>query len=400
MPEPLDWIPGELDELRSRSVVRRRRQLVPLGGGECEISGRRFKNFSSNDYLDIAHDARVVDAAARALREFGAGSGSSALVTGRTVWHSRLEEELAAFEAQPAAVLFPTGYAANIGTVTALVGKEDIIFSDALNHASLIDGCRLSGATVQVYEHANTDHLESLLQSATGYRRRYIITDSLFSMDGVAAPLVRLCDLSDRYDAALIVDEAHATGVFGRHGRGLVEEMGVDSRIAVRIGTLSKAAGSMGGFVAGPYHLVEWLWNRARTQMFSTALPPASCAAACAAIEIIRCEPGRRAHLAALSNRLRVRLAADGMSVNAEGIGPVVPVILGTPDATMSVVAQLEKRGFLVAGIRPPTVPEGTSRLRISVTAAHTMDDIEQLTQALCEVTRPAPLRAGTRLPT
>ncbi|MGE3317563.1 MAG: 8-amino-7-oxononanoate synthase [Planctomycetaceae bacterium] len=383
MPDRFDWISRELQRLDALGVVRKRRRVTSQAGGSCEIDGRCYRNFSSNDYLDLAHDPRVVEAAARALAEFGAGAGSSALVTGRTDWHARLEEMIADFEGQPAAVIFPTGYAANIGTVAALAGKEDAIFSDALNHASLIDGCRLSGAKVHVYDQTRLRELEESLRSATDYRRRFLITDTLFSMDGIAAPLAELCDLAEKYGAEVIADEAHATGVFGQRGRGLSEELGLEARIAVRVGTLSKAVGSLGGFVAGATPLVDWLWNRARTQMFSTALPPATCAAACAAIEIIQKEPERRAHLAQLSARLRSNLAAEGLAGNANGVGPVIPVILGTPDATMSVASGLQEQGMLVAAIRPPTVPEGTSRLRISVTAAHTLDDIDELTNAL-----------------
>ncbi len=379
------WIERELELLDERGIVRRKRRVIGAGGGECVIDGRRLKNFAANDYLDLAHDPRVIAAAQAALADAGAGAGSSALVTGRTDWHARLEERLAAFEGEPAVALFPTGYAANLGTVSALADKEDAIFSDRLNHASLIDGCRLSGATIYIYGHDRLEQLEDQLRAAGSFRRRFIVTDSLFSMDGVAAPLRELCDLADRFDASLIIDEAHATGVFGAHGRGLAEELGVEDRVAVRVGTLSKAVGSLGGFVAGPQPLIDWLWNRARTQMFSTALPPASCAAACAAIDIIEQEPERRAHLRNMADRLRKRLVERGLPVCPGGIGPVIPLILGSPDAAVEISMKLEQQGLLVPAIRPPSVPEGTSRLRISLSAAHREEEINRLADALVE---------------
>jgi len=385
MADRFDWISRELGRLEDEGVVRRRR-VVATGGGECEIGGRRLKCFAGNDYLDLAHDPRVIEAAKRAVAAAGTGSGASALVTGRSEWHARLEEDLAAFEGEESAVLFPTGYAANLGTITALAGRDDALYSDRLNHASLIDGCRLSGAAIHIYDHDRLDLLEEELSEGARFRRRFIVTDSLFSMDGVAAPLRELCELAERHGAELIIDEAHATGVFGPLGRGLAEELGLSARVAVRVGTLSKGVGSLGGFVAGPRVLTDWLWNRARSQMFSTALPPASCAAASAAIGIIRQEPERRARLRELAERLRTQLVERGLPVRPGGVGPVVPILLGQPDAALAAAARLEEEGFLVAAIRPPTVAPGTSRLRITLCSAHTFDDVDQLAAALGEI--------------
>ncbi|MGH7129086.1 MAG: aminotransferase class I/II-fold pyridoxal phosphate-dependent enzyme, partial [Planctomycetaceae bacterium] len=330
----------------------------------------------------LAHDARIIAAARTALEHCGSGATASALVAGRTIWHERLERRLAEFERQEAAILFPTGYAANAGTVSALIGPEDVIFCDRLNHAGLIDGCRLSGAKLRIYRHDRLERLERELQKPNAARRRWIITDAVFSMDAELAPLRELCDLAERFGAEVLVDEAHGTGVFGRGGRGVAEELGVEDRIAVRVGTLSKAAASLGGFVAGPQPLIDTLWNSARPQMFSTALPPSACAAAVAALDIIEQEPERRARLRSLSAHLRRRLRNEDYDVPGADDAPIVPVVLGEPDAAVAAAGRLEQAGLLVAAIRPPTVPHGTSRLRITVSASHSQRDVEDLARA------------------
>jgi 8-amino-7-oxononanoate synthase len=379
----LDWIADELDPLAARGLLRRRRTVSRLPDGWCEVDCRRLRDFASNDYLGLAHDPRVIAAARGALEQCGAGAGGSPLVAGRSVWHERLERRLAAFEGCEAAILFPTGYAANLGAVAALAGRGDVVFSDRLNHASLIDACRLSRAAIEIYDPARLGELEAALDRARSARRRLIVSDSLFSMDGAPAPLVELAALAERHDAALVIDEAHATGVFGARGRGVAEHLGVEDRVAVRVGTLSKAVGSSGGFVAGARTLVDWLWNRARTQVFSTAAAPASCAAACAALDIIEHEPQRRERLAQRSRELRRGVEALGLASVPGGVGPIVPVILRDPEAAMTAARRLEEAGFLVGAIRPPSVPPGTSRLRISVMAVHEAEDVARLLDAL-----------------
>ncbi len=359
MAEAFSWLAAELEELQAAGLLRQRRRVVSLPDGWCEIDSRRLRNFASNDYLNLAHDARLVEAARTAMTETGIGATASALVTGRTLYHEQLEQKLAAFEQQESAVLFPTGYAANVGTIAALADEGDVIFCDRLNHASLIDGCRLSGAKFLVYRHQQLDKLNAALKRTKGYRHRWIITDSLFSMDGDAAPLEELAGIAEKHDAKLIVDEAHATGLFGERGRGIAEWQGVEDRVAVRVGTLSKALGTMGGFVAGPKVLTDWLWNKARPQMFSTALPPAVCAAASQAVELIASEPWRRQHVLALAQWLRDELARLGLNTPPGGVGPIVPVILGDANETLRVAQEVEAAGFLVAAIRPPTVPPG-----------------------------------------
>jgi 8-amino-7-oxononanoate synthase len=382
----LGWIDGELEKLDRAHLRRHRRNVTPLPGARCAVDGRELVNFASNDYLNLAADPRVVAAAQHALAESGAGSRASALVCGRTRWHAALEERLARFERQAAAVLFPTGFAANLGTICALVGRNDFVFGDQLNHASLIDGCRVSGATTETYDHHDLGALRAALRNAPVSGRRLIVTDSVFSMDGDFAPLPELCDLAERFNAMLLVDEAHATGVFGAQGRGVVELQGLEDRIAVRVGTLSKAVGTLGGFVAGSQSLVDWLWNRARPQVFSTALPPAVCAAAAQAIEIIAAEPERRHRLLQLAAGLRSRLVAAGINTPAGAVGPIVPVLLQTPEQSMQVARQLEQAGILVGAIRPPSVPPGTSRLRITLCSGHSSSDVDRLAETLIKI--------------
>jgi 8-amino-7-oxononanoate synthase len=313
-----------------------------------------------------------------------------------------LEQALARFEGQEAAILFPTGYAANVGTIAALVDESDIVFCDRLNHASLIDGCRLSGAKLRIFRHTtsnghdqSTENIEAgglqtlarELAKSSGHRRRLIVTDGAFSMDGDVAPLRELCDLAERFDADVLVDEAHGTGVFGEHGRGVCESLRVEDRVAVRVGTLSKAIGTLGGFVAGPQTLIDWLWNKARLQIFSTALPPAICAAATTAIEIIEREPNLRAQLWRNCEFVRRQLAEHDIDVLANSTGPIIPIVIGDLDATLAAQRKLESRGCLVAAIRPPTVPHGTSRLRISLSAAHDDAALNCLIDALKVIT-------------
>ena len=386
MPTSFPWMSEELAALESAGLRRGRREVRPLPGGACEIDGQRLWNFAGNDYLGLAGDPRVVAAAQAALADSGVGARASALVAGRTEWHVRLEKALARFEGQEAAILFPTGYAANVGTIAALVDEHDVVFCDRLNHASLIDGSRLSGAKLRVFRHSELETLERELQKASEFRRRLIVTDGVFSMDGDVAPLRELCDLAERFEADVLVDEAHGTGVFGEQGRGLCEHFGVEDRVAVRVGTLSKAIGTLGGFVAGSQLLVDWLWNKARPQVFSTALPPAICAAATAAIEIIQSEPERRKKLWHNCEFVRLELASRGIGVEANSTGPIIPIELGDPEAVVAAQRQLEERGCLVAAIRPPTVPQGTSRLRISLSAAHDELALKTLVAALLEV--------------
>jgi len=380
--DPLSWIDNALNELAAQDLLRRRRLHSGPQQSRIIIDGRELTNFSSNDYLGLAADPRLADAAQEAACQEGWGAGASPLVSGYSLAHQRLEERLAQFEGSEAALLFPSGFAANQGTIAALVGRGDAVFGDELNHASLIDGCRLSRAAVHVYPHCDCARLAEMLQSATGFHRRLIVTDSLFSMDGDHAPLVDLTSLAEQYDAMLLIDEAHATGVFGAHGRGLAEALDVEDRVHVCVGTLSKALGSAGGFVSGSRPLVEWLVNRARPYIFSTASPPPVCAAANAALGIVETEPERRRQLLARSAALRDALRAQGWNIG-QSESQIIPLVVGSAAAALELSARLRQQGHFVPAIRPPSVPAGQSRLRISVMAGHTPEMIESLLAAL-----------------
>jgi 8-amino-7-oxononanoate synthase len=381
-PDPLAWIDAELarldaEDLRRRPVVRGGSQ-----GPTIELDGRPLVNFGSNDYLGLAADPRLNEAAAQAARDEGWGAGASPLVCGRGRWQATLEARLAEFEGAEAALVFSSGFAANAGAVAALVGRDDCLFADELNHASLIDGCRLSRAAVHVYPHADMGRLAELLVTHTGFRRRMIVSDSLFSMDGDLAPLAELASLAEQHGAMLLIDEAHATGVFGARGRGVAEALGVEGQVHVRVGTLSKALGGVGGFVAGRRILIDWLTNCARTYVFSTAPPPAACAAAAAAIGIVQQEPERRERLLFRAAALRGRLAGAGWRLGPSA-SQIIPIVIGPSAAALALAARLREAGLFVPAIRPPTVPPDRACLRISLTAGHTDCMIDRLVEVL-----------------
>jgi 8-amino-7-oxononanoate synthase len=351
------------------------------------VHGRELVNFGSNDYLGLAADERLAAAARAAIEREGWGSGASPLVSGRGSSHVELERRLAEFEGVEAALVFPSGFAANAGVIPTLVDEGDAVFGDEKNHASLIDGCRLSKATRFVYPHCDCDALEAMLREAGSFRRRLIVTDSLFSMDGDLAPLVRLAELAEQYEAMLMVDEAHATGVFGATGRGVVEHLAagypnLHKKVPVRIGTLSKALGTGGGFVCGRQSLIDWLANRARTYVFSTAQPGATSAAAVAALDIVAQEPERRTQLLERATELRARLTQQGWNTGRSE-SQIIPLVVGDPEQTMRFAERLREAGFFVPGIRPPSVPEGESLLRLSLCYHHTPAMIDSLVEEL-----------------
>ncbi len=380
----LDWIDRELEALGAKGL---RRALEPIGspqGPEVELGGRRLVNLCSNDYLALAADPRLRRAAADAAEREGAGSGASRLVAGDLPVHGALERALAAHAGTEAALLFGSGYHANAGVPPALVGRDDAVFSDVLNHASILDGCLLSRAELVRYRHCDVQELADLL-ARTRARRKLVVTDAIFSMDGDAAPLRELAELCERHGAMLYVDEAHAEGVLGSGGAGLAEALGVADRVDVHMGTLGKALGASGAFVAGERRLVELLVTRARTFVFTTAPAPAASAAALAALAIVAAEPERRARLAALVERMKAGLARLGFDV-ARVVAPIFPVILGDEARAVSASQALRERGFYVRAIRPPTVPRGTSRLRVTLTAGHTEAQVDAFLDALEEV--------------
>ncbi len=389
MTEPLAWLDDELARLDASHLRRLRLPHEGCQSASLLVAGQeRLINFSSNDYLGLASDPRLAAAAAEGAQEEGWGAGASPLISGYAAGHHRLEQALANFEGAESALLFTSGYAANMGTIAALAGHGDAIFSDELNHASIVDGCRLSRAEVLIYRHGDVNDLARMLAAGTPamntggpFRRRLIVTDSLFSMHGDIAPLPELAELAKRHACMLMVDEAHATGVFGEHGRGLCEQFGLEKDVDIRVGTLSKALGCSGGFVCGQQRLIDFLINKARSYVFSTASPPANSDAARAALAIVQSEPGRRAQLLTNADDLRSRLSDQGWRVG--GQSQIIPVIIGNPEKTMQLAAALRGRGLWVPGIRPPSVPEGSSCLRISLSYAHTAEMIERLVGAM-----------------
>nr|WP_242594235.1 8-amino-7-oxononanoate synthase [Corallococcus exiguus] len=360
-----------------------RRVLEPLDspqGAEVRLGDARLVNFSSNDYLGLAASPAVRAAAASALERYGVGTGASRLVVGDMVPHQRLEARLARFERAEAVRLFNSGYAANTGILPALVGPGDAVFSDALNHASLVDGCRLSRARVVVYPHSDVAALTRAL-AETPARRKLVVTDSVFSMDGDVAPLRELVAACEAHGAALMVDEAHATGVLGARGAGLCEALGVEARVDLRMGTLSKALGGLGAYVATSRAVADLLVSRARPFVYSTALPAALCAAAECAVDLVEHDPAPRERLWGHIHRFTEGLRALGLP--AEPRSAIFPVILGEPTRALDAAKRLREEGLLVKAIRPPTVPEGTSRLRFCLSAAHTTGHIDLALESL-----------------
>lgn len=392
LPAPLslnDALAAELEKLSAAGLRRSLRPVRKRRAGTVLIGGERVADFASNDYLGLAADARLARAAAAVLESEGTGAGAARLISGNHPIHESLERELAEFKHCARALLFPSGYMVNVGTIPALVGTADVIYSDQLNHASLIDGCRLSGATVRVVPHADPDALErQLFDDAGRFRRSLIVVEGVFSMDGDSYPLDRLVPLAKRLGAWTYVDDAHGTGVLGATGRGALEHYDVLGQVDVTVGTLGKALGTTGAYVAGSDTLIEYLVNRARSFIFTTGTPPAMAAATLEALRIAGAEPWRRDTVRERAKRLRQRLRGGGFDIGGAEDGHVIPVHVGNPVTTMRIVAHMRRRGFLIGGVRPPTVPAGTSRLRLSVSAMHPAELIDALAANLLDALR------------
>ena len=391
-PDPLAWIDGALDDLERRAARRHLVVLQGRTGPRVQVNGRELLNFSANDYLGLAGDPRLAEAAAEAAQKWGTGAGASRLITGTLGLHCELESRIARLKGSEAALLFGTGYQANVGVLQALA-DDGVVFSDALNHASIVDGCRLARAQVVVYRHGDAAHLAALLEAHGDTRRKLIVTDGLFSMDGDLAPLPALVTLAGKHNALLMVDDAHGTGVLGG-GRGASHHLDVTDGVHVHVGTFSKALGSFGAFVACPAAMRDLLIQRARSLVYTTAPPPPSIGAALKALDIVEQEPERLARLATLGATLRQGLRQAGFEV-AEHPTPIVPLILGSRRTALAWSERLWRSGFWVQAIRPPTVPEGTSRLRITVSAGHKSADIEALVAALATLRRELPAQEG-----
>ena len=376
----------ELDELRRRGLLRHIGRACSRVGALVNTGGGFLVDFASNDYLGLASDERPAVAAMRAIIEHSAGAAASRLIVGTNPEHDALERELAEFFDTESALSFSSGYAANVGIIGALVGRGDAVFSDALNHASLIDGARVSRSSIYVYPHRDVAALERLLAvHRRAHRRALIVTDGMFSMDGDVAPLADLVDLARRYGAWTYVDDAHAVGAVGPEGRGTTAVQGAAARPDVLVGTLGKAFGVAGAFVVGSATLQAYLVNRARSFVFSTAPMPAQAAAAREGLRIARAEPDRRMRLAENAARLRASLASLGVSCAGDATSHIVPVIVGGAARAAALGPMIAERGFAVGAVRPPTVPPGTSRLRLSVSAAHTSEQIAGVAQALAD---------------
>lgn len=372
-----DFIQAELKRLKQEGLYRKLRRVEGEQGPTLLLDGREVINFSSNNYLGLASHPALREAAKEAIDRYGCGSGASRLISGNMTLHERLEEKIAALKGTQAALVFNSGFQANVGIFSTLVNEGDMIFSDAFNHASIIDGCRLSRAKVVVYPHCNLDNLEDGLKKAPVDARKVIVTETLFSMDGDEAPLPEIVELAECYGAVLMVDEAHATGVFGPDGAGVVAKLGLTDRVPVQMGTLGKALGAFGAYVAGGKELRELVINRCRSFIYTTSLPPAVLAMAIAAIDISIKEPQRRLALWHNCQALREGLKKLGFCLG-QSQSQILPLIIGDAQKCMAFSEFLLQRGIFAQGIRPPTVPPGTSRLRITLMATHTHEHLNK----------------------
>ena len=381
---PLSTLAGQLAQLEASGLKRQRRLLQGPQGAHVTVEGREYIAFCSNDYLGLAAHPALVQAAQEGAGRYGAGAGASHLILGHSIAHHALEEALAGFVDLPRALLFSAGYMANIGVVTALVGRDDGVFADKLNHASLNDAVLLSRAGFRRYAHLDLAALEKQL-AASRSRRKLVVTDAVFSMDGDIAPVPELLALCERYDAWLMLDDAHGFGVLGQDGRGVLSHFGVSSPRVIYMATLGKAAGVFGAFVAGAPDMIETLMQRARSYIYTTATPPLLAHTLLKSLELIECEQWRRDQLARLAGQLKRGLAANRWKLMPSDTA-IQPLVIGPNADAVALSERLAQRGLLVPAIRPPTVPQGTARLRISFSATHSEDDVRRLIAALSEL--------------
>ena len=376
-----DWLEAEYAALKQAGLSRHLRTVMRAPTGRIVLDGREVINLASNNYLGLSTHPKIIEAAVEAARIFGTGASGSRLISGNSTLYATLEASLAKAKGTEAALVFSSGYAANTGTIPVLADEHALILSDALNHASIIDGCRLSRATKRVYRHCDVAHLKTLLAESTGFQRRLIITDGVFSMDGDIAPLPDICEVAAQHDATVLVDDAHGFGVLGEDGGGTVAHFGLQNSGIIQMGTLSKAVGGLGGYIAGSRALIELLINRARSFIFTTGLPPATLSAATAALNVIRSSPELRHRLLSHAKRLKTALVELGFDLLPSET-QILPVVLGSPQRAVQVAETLLSAGVFAPAIRPPAVPSGTSRLRVTVMASHTDADIEQAIDA------------------
>lgn len=381
----MKYISDELKKIKESGLYRELKVIGNAQDTHIEIKGKTFLSFCSNNYLGLANNPSVIKAVKDAVEEYGWGAGASRLVSGNMTLHETLENEISRFKGKEAALVFPTGYMANLGAISSLVSNEDLVICDKLNHASIIDGCRLSGADLRVYAHCNMEKLENILSKSSKYNRKLVVTDSVFSMDGDLAPLPDIVKVARKYKAMVMVDEAHGTGVFGKNGRGVVEHFNLNKEVDVVMGTLSKAIGSLGGYVTGDVDLINYLRNKARSFMYTTALPPAVCAASIAGIKLIQKDPSIRKSLWHNVHFIMDKLKSMNFDVISTE-SPIIPILIGDPQKAVDMSTFLYERGILIPAIRPPTVPANSSRLRLTVMSTHSIDDMERLLGVLSDV--------------
>lgn len=381
----MEYISDELKNIKEAGLYRKLNVVGSAQGAFLEINGKKYLSFCSNNYLGLANNPLVIKAVKDAVEKYGWGAGASRLVSGNMKLHETLEDEISRFKGKEASIVFPTGYMANIGTISSLVSKGDLVICDKLNHASIIDGCRLSGADFRVYPHCDMEKLENVLRKSAKYSRKLIVTDTVFSMDGDIAPLPDIVRIALKYKAMVMVDEAHGTGVFGKMGRGVVEHFNLSEKVNIIMGTLSKAVGSLGGYVSGDADLINYLRNKARSFMYTTALPPAVCAASIAGINLIQKDPSLRASLWHNVRYLKEKLKLLNFNIISSE-SPIIPILIGDAKKAVEVSKFLYKNCILIPAIRPPTVPAGSSRLRLTVMSTHTREDMERLLDVLSDV--------------
>jgi glycine C-acetyltransferase len=374
--DPLAYLTNELSSLQTQGLYRRLRILEDEQKPQTTIDQRSVVNLSSNNYLGLTTHPRLRERALEATRRFGVGTGSVRTIAGTMAIHMELERRLAEFKQTEAVVVFQSGFAANAGTVAAILTKDDVVVSDELNHASIIDGCRLSRAAIKVFPHRDVGAARKILESLPAGRRTLLITDGVFSMDGDLGPLPELCGLAEEFGSIMMVDDAHASGVFGRHGRGTIDHFGVHGRVDVQVGTLSKAIGVLGGYVAGSHALIEFLYHRARPFLFSTSHPPAVAAACIAAIDVLLEEPALVERLWDNTRFFKAGLERLGFNTGASE-SPITPVIVGEGALAMTLSDRLFAEGVFAQGIAAPTVPPGKARVRTIVTATHTREQLQ-----------------------
>ena len=385
--DPLDYLSAELTSLREQGLYRRLRVLDGEQRATTTIDHRSVVNLSSNNYLGLTTHPALRQRALEAIERFGVGSGSVRTIAGTMAIHVELEQKLAAFKQTEAAVVFQSGFTANAGTVSAILGRDDVIVSDALNHASIIDGARLSRATIKVFPHRDVAAARVILEGLPRTQRALVITDGVFSMDGDLGALPELCDLAEAFGAIMMVDDAHASGVFGRNGRGTVDHFGLHGRVDIQVGTLSKAIGALGGYVAGSRALIDFLCHRARPFLFSTSHPPAVAATCLAALEVLEAEPERIERLWENTRLFKGGLDALGFDTGASE-SPITPVMVGDGARAMRLSDRLFEGGVFAQGIGFPTVPEGKARVRTIVTATHTEEELRFALDAFARVGR------------